>query len=96
MNRFSSPPAEAEPVVSCATAERAKVYDRIAGHFCGSTLETAGEALEIVQGPIRLVCNSGLHPQRAPTVILDATRARQASSRTQPTGQEFWNPLRVE
>ena len=38
----------------------AKGYDRIAGYFSSSILEVAGEALETVQGPIRLVCNSQL------------------------------------
>ena len=38
----------------------AKTYDRIAGYFSSSILEVAGEALETVQGPIRVVCNSQL------------------------------------
>ena len=38
----------------------AKGYDRIAGYFSSSILEVAGEALETVQGPIRVVCNSQL------------------------------------
>jgi superfamily II DNA or RNA helicase len=35
-------------------------YDRIAGYFRSSVFEVAGEAFEAVQGPIRIVCNSGL------------------------------------
>jgi len=38
----------------------ARSYDRIAGYFSSSILEVAGEALETVSGPIRLVCNSDL------------------------------------
>ena len=38
----------------------AKSYDRIAGYFSSSILEVAGEALESVQGGIRVVCNSAL------------------------------------
>ena len=38
----------------------ARGYDRIAGYFSSSILEVAGEALETVQGPIRVVCNSQL------------------------------------
>ena len=38
----------------------ARSYDRIAGYFSSSILEVAGEALESVEGKIRIVCNSGL------------------------------------
>ena len=38
----------------------ARSYDRIAGYFSSSILEVAGEALDSVQGQIRVVCNSGL------------------------------------
>src|SRR5579862_6866619 len=55
----------------------AKSYDRIAGYFCGSILETAGEALESVQGPIRVVCNSGLRPQDVATARAAAAALRQ-------------------
>jgi hypothetical protein len=35
-------------------------YDRIAGYFRSSILEVAGEALEKLEGTIRVVCNSDL------------------------------------
>jgi phosphatidylserine/phosphatidylglycerophosphate/cardiolipin synthase-like enzyme len=38
----------------------AKAYDRIAGYFSSSILEVAGEALETMSGPIRVICNSDL------------------------------------
>jgi superfamily II DNA or RNA helicase len=38
----------------------AKSYDRIAGYFSSSILEAAGEALESIEGKIRIICNSGL------------------------------------
>ena len=40
--------------------EGAVAYDRIAGYFRSSVFEVAGEAFEKVDGPIRIVCNSGL------------------------------------
>ena len=40
----------------------AVAYDRIAGYFRASVFEVAGEAFEAVEGPIRIVCNSGLDP----------------------------------
>lgn len=40
----------------------ARSYDRIAGYFSSSILEVAGEELESITGPVRIVCNSSLHP----------------------------------
>lgn len=38
-------------------------YDRIAGYFDSSLFELAGEALEGVAGPIRVVCNADIQPE---------------------------------
>lgn len=38
----------------------AVAYDRVAGYFRSSVFEIAGEAFEQADGPIRIVCNSGL------------------------------------
>ena len=54
----------------------AKSYDRIAGYFSSSILEVAGEALESVEGKVRVVCNSGL--SRAD---VEVARAAQAAMR---------------
>jgi hypothetical protein len=35
-------------------------YDRIAGYFRSSAFEIAGEPFDRIDGPIRIVCNSGL------------------------------------
>ena len=55
----------------------ARAYDRIAGFFSSSILEVAGEALEQVAGPVRMVCNSALDPQDIQT----ARRSAQAALR---------------
>jgi superfamily II DNA or RNA helicase len=39
---------------------QARSYDRIAGYFSSSILEVAGEAIESMQGVVRIVCNSDL------------------------------------
>ncbi len=41
----------------------ASSYDRIAGYFRSSLFEIAGEALEQVDGPVRIICNSELDPE---------------------------------
>ena len=38
----------------------AQSYDRIAGYFCSSILEVAGESIANVKGTVRVICNSGL------------------------------------
>ncbi|MBP6645099.1 MAG: DEAD/DEAH box helicase family protein [Burkholderiaceae bacterium] len=38
-------------------------YDRIAGYFRSSLFEVAGEALNSLAGPVRIICNSDLDPQ---------------------------------
>lgn len=43
--------------------EGAVAYDRIAGYFRSSLFEVAGEAINQVAGPIRILCNSDLDPQ---------------------------------
>ena len=51
----------------------ARSYDRVAGYFSSSILEVAGEALESVQGKIRVVCNSAL--SRADVAVAKAAQA---------------------
>ena len=68
----------------------ARGYDRIAGFFSSSILEVAGEALESVAGPVRMVCNSGLDPED----VAAAQQAAQAAMRREwcETGPERLPP----
>jgi len=43
--------------------KNAVTYDRIAGYFCSSILEVAGESIENVEGKVRVICNSNLQPE---------------------------------
>ncbi len=47
----------------------AQSYDRIAGYFCSSILEVAGESIEAVEGTIRVICNSGLSKEDVETAV---------------------------
>ncbi len=60
IQRFSSRRQRLDRSFLCAKLRNARSYDRIAGYFCSSLLEVAGEELESVQGKIRMVCNSDL------------------------------------
>ncbi|NOX54981.1 MAG: DEAD/DEAH box helicase family protein [Planctomycetes bacterium] len=60
IRRFSSRLEPLDKSFLCRRLRGAQAYDRIAGYFCSSLLEVAGEELESVTGPIRMVCNSEL------------------------------------
>ncbi|MCX6131947.1 MAG: phospholipase D-like domain-containing protein, partial [Proteobacteria bacterium] len=59
----------------------AKNYDRIAGYFTSSLFEAAGDALESVTGPIRIVCNSEIDPRD-----LETARAAELAMKREWSG----------
>jgi hypothetical protein len=79
--RYSSRRSRLDLTYLATRLTEARAYDRIAGYFSSSILEAAGEPLESVKGPIRLVCNSGLHPRDVITA-----RAAQAALRQEWCG----------
>jgi hypothetical protein len=60
MRRFSSRRQQLDQSFLTQRLYGARAYDRIAGYCSSSMLEVAGEALETISGPIRIVCNSEL------------------------------------
>ena len=62
MNRYSTRKNKLDEQFLNAKLKSAVSYDRIAGYFCSSILEVAGEAIEAIQGKARVVYNSGLAP----------------------------------
>ena len=52
-------------------------YDRIAGYFCSSILEIAGEAVEGISGKIRIICNSSLAPDDVKIAAYARMRMKQ-------------------
>ena len=60
IRRFSSRRQPLDHSFLCARLESARAYDRIAGYFCSSLLEVAGEQLDSVAGEVRMICNSEL------------------------------------
>jgi superfamily II DNA or RNA helicase len=84
IQRFSSRRRRLDTSFLTKRLAGAKAYDRIAGYFCGSIIETAGEALESVTGPIRIVCNSGLRAADVATARAAASALRQEWCAAQP------------
>ena len=62
MNRYSTRTSKLDKQFLTAKLQGAISYDRIAGYFCSSILEVAGEAIEAVAGKIRVICSSNLTP----------------------------------
>ncbi|HBQ28793.1 MAG TPA: helicase SNF2 [Desulfotomaculum sp.] len=58
-------------------------YDRIAGYFSSSILEIAGEAVEEMQGAIRVICNSEMQREdvRTATAAVNAMRREWCSAK---------------
>ncbi|MDR1777226.1 MAG: phospholipase D-like domain-containing protein [Desulfovibrio sp.] len=93
MNRYSTRTSKLGEQFLVARLQGAVSYDRIAGYFCSSILEVAGEAIESVVGKVRVICNSGLSPEDVKTAALAKTAMRQewndfvgAAVRPQATG----------
>jgi len=74
IRRFSSHRQKIDQYFLNERLKGARAYDRIAGYFSSSILEVAGEAIESMGGPIRVICNSGLNLRDVET----ATAARYA------------------
>lgn len=62
-------------------------YDRIAGYFCSSILEVAGEAIEAVTGKVRIICNSGISPEDVKVAGLANIRMKQEWCEFKPEEQ---------
>ncbi|MDF1536642.1 MAG: helicase-related protein [bacterium] len=84
VRRFSS---RLEPLSQSFLLDRlrgAKSYDRIAGYFSSSLIEVAGEELESITGPIRLICNSDLNPADVITAKAAQAALRRSWCASQP------------
>ena len=76
MKRYSSRNEKLDEAFLNKKLVKAKNYDRIAGYFCSSILEVAGESIEAVSGTVRVVCNSGLSKEDV-TVACHAQKMKQ-------------------
>ncbi len=82
LQRHSSRRGRLDKAVLTQRLEGAVSYDRIAGYFRSSLFEVAGEALDGVTGPVRIICNSDLDPQD----LITATAAQAALRRSWCSG----------
>ncbi|MED3892785.1 phospholipase D-like domain-containing protein [Peribacillus frigoritolerans] len=64
--------------------KEAQHYDRIAGYFSSSVLEVAGEAIDEMQGIIRIICNSDLNVEDVRTANAAVNAIRKEWCSNQP------------
>ncbi|MBP1909181.1 phospholipase D-like domain-containing anti-phage protein [Methanolobus bombayensis] len=90
INRFSSRREPMDATFLNKRLEGARKYDRIAGYFSSSILEVAGEALDSVEGTVRVVCNSQLEPEDVKTAraALAAIRKEWCAEEPEKIGDE--------
>lgn len=77
MNRFSSRKTDLGKQFLTDRLRGAVTYDRIAGYFCSSCLEIAGEGLENVKGKVRVICNTDLTPADVKVAWLANQKVKQ-------------------
>lgn len=77
INRYSSRKSKLDKSFLNQALSGAKGYDRIAGYFSSSILEIAGEAIETIEGKVRVICNSSLSKED----VITATAAKNAQRR---------------
>jgi SNF2 family DNA or RNA helicase len=90
INRFSSRRESLDSSFLNKRLKGAKNYDRIAGYFSSSILEVAGEALDTVEGTVRVVCNSQLEAEDVKTAraALAAIRKEWCAEEPEKIGEE--------
>ena len=84
LSRHSSRRARLDHTVLRSRLEGAVCYDRIAGYFRSSLFEVAGEALNAVTGPIRIICNSDLDAQDVVTAAAAQAALRRSWCAARP------------
>ena len=95
INRFSSRKTDLGNDFLAARLQGAVSYDRIAGYFCSSFLEIAGEAIECIQGKVRIICNSGLKAQDVAVAGLASQKMKQEWCEFKPE-DEYTSQLESE
>lgn len=77
INRYSSRRSKLSQAFLNEKLKNAVSYDRIAGYFCSSILEVAGESIEKITGKVRIISNSSLNVEDVKTASYAKTKMKQ-------------------
>lgn len=96
INRYSSRKQKLDESFLNSKLKEAKPYDRIAGYFRSSILELTGEALENIEGKVRVICNSDLNIEdvQTATAAQNAMRKDWCSSNPEEEYKNMPNKLK--
>ena len=94
MNRYSSRRSKLSQAFLNEKLRSAESYDRIAGYFCSSILEIAGESIENISGKARIICNSSLNPEDVMTASYANLKMKQEWCEFLPE-EKYSNPKAV-
>ena len=95
VNRFSSRKTDLGKQYLVDRLQGAVSYDRIAGYYCSSVLEIAGEAMKGIAEKVRIICNSGLSPNDVEVAGLAANRMKQEWCEWKPE-DKYTSPAEAE
>lgn len=88
VNRYSSRQQKLDEGFLIEKLRDAKSYDRIAGYFCSSILEVAGENIEAVAEKVRVICNSNVSSEDV-DVAVKAQQMKQEWCEYEPENKYF-------
>lgn len=94
INRYSSRRTHMGKAFLTQKLKGATSYDRIAGYFCSSVLDIAGDEIESITGKARIICNSGLHPDDVKVSRLANQRIKQEWCDYKPE-EKFVSPAQL-
>jgi len=77
IKRFSSRRTKLNNTFLNERLDESRGYDRIAGYFSSSILEVAGEAIDSMDGVVRVICNSDLDIREVETAQLAQNAMRK-------------------
>lgn len=96
IRRYSSRCSKLDAAFLTAKLQNARSYDRIAGYFSSSILEVAGEALESVNGKVRVVCNAAVEARDVETASAAVNAQHREWCAADPEKRYGANPQRLE
>lgn len=96
VRRFSSRRGRLDEAFLLPRLVGARAYDRIAGYFCPSIFEIAGEAIETVSGLVRMVCNSTIHAKDVQTIRAAVQALRQEWCAARPEERAIRGGMEAE
>ena len=96
LNRYSSRRQKLSTSLLNARLNGAKNYDRIAGYFATSLFDVSGEAIDLVEGKIRIICNAHLQIDDVRSIKSFESSLRKDWCDSNPEQNRIEHPARLK